>query len=90
VRTTKGLALRPKGRQTVPAGDRLILEMPGGGGVGDALDRPSAEVARDVRNGIVSVEGALRDYGVVADARGTVDEAASDAERARRRGAPSS
>jgi N-methylhydantoinase B len=89
VRTANGLSLRPKGRQTVPAGDRLILEMPGGGGVGDPLERPLAEVAWDVRNGIVSVEGALRDYGVVADGSGRVDEAASAAERARRRGSPS-
>ncbi len=70
VRTRDGLTLRPKGRQTVPAGDRLILEMPGGGGTGDPRMRPVAEVAEDVRNGIVSVEAALRDYGVVVEAGG--------------------
>jgi N-methylhydantoinase B len=73
VRTANGLKLRPKGRQTVPAGDTLILEMPGGGGIGDAHRRPLDEVAEDVRNGIVSREGALRDYGVTiaADGRAT-------------------
>ncbi|MDX5359993.1 MAG: hydantoinase B/oxoprolinase family protein, partial [Alphaproteobacteria bacterium] len=63
VRTVNGLELRPKGRQTIPAGDRLILEMPGGGGVGDPFTRPVEAVAEDVLNGIVTVEGARAHYG---------------------------
>lgn len=59
----------------------------GGGGVGDPLARPVAEVVDDVREGVVSVEGAARDYGVVVrTARGpemvTADEALTGERRA--------
>jgi len=57
----------------------------GGGGVGDPLDRAIVEVERDVEDGLVSVEGARRDYGVVVDPDGTVRGADTDAERTRRR-----
>ena len=57
----------------------------GGGGVGDPLDRAIVEVERDVEDGLVSVEGARRDYGVVVDPDGTVRGADTDAERMRRR-----
>ena len=36
VRLASGRRLRGKGKQIVPAGDRLILELPGGGGLGKA------------------------------------------------------
>jgi len=62
VRLGSGAELNGKGRQTVPAGDRLILEMPGGGGLGNAKRRPAEKIARDVLNGIVSPEAAARDY----------------------------
>ena len=35
-----GGVLASKGRQVVPAGDRVIFETPGGGGLGDPADRP--------------------------------------------------
>ena len=34
-----GTTLRTKGYQTIPAGDRLILELPGGGGLGPPTER---------------------------------------------------
>jgi len=71
VSLASGAELRPKGRQGVPAGARLVLEMPGGGGYGDPLERAPARVAEDVRNGFVSRETALRDYGVEVGADGT-------------------
>ncbi len=37
----------------------------GGGGYGDPLEREPERVARDVRDGYVTIEGAARDYGVV-------------------------
>ncbi len=46
-------------------GDRLRLETPGGGGYGDPLDRPTAKVAGDVRQGYLDPAAARRDYGVV-------------------------
>jgi N-methylhydantoinase B len=39
-------------------GERVININPGGGGYGDPRRRPVASVADDVRNGLVSREGA--------------------------------
>jgi N-methylhydantoinase B len=69
-----GTELRHKGFQVIPAGDRLIVEMPGGGGYGEATARDPGRVAEDVRLGLVSAEAAARDYGVVVGADGVVDE----------------
>jgi N-methylhydantoinase B len=76
-----GGALRGKGAQTVPAGDRLVIEMPGGGGLGDPRRRPVARVLADVRAGLVSRAAAARDYGVVIAADGALDAPATDALR---------
>jgi N-methylhydantoinase B len=62
-----GQELKPKGFQTIPAGERLVVEMPGGGGVGDPKERDRAQVARDVRLGLVSAEQAKAVYGVDGD-----------------------
>ena len=69
-----GALLRPKGQQTIPAGDRLRLELPGGGGFGEPLARDPARVAEDVRNGIVSVEAARTLYGIALAQDGRIDE----------------
>ncbi|HVC59608.1 MAG TPA: hydantoinase B/oxoprolinase family protein [Acetobacteraceae bacterium] len=63
-----GEELKPKGLAVVPAGDRLLIEMPGGGGMGSPSDRDPASVRRDVRLGYLSRAAALRDYGVDVDA----------------------
>ena len=55
-----GKEMKGKGRQSIPAGDRLIIEMPGGGGLGKAEDRDLKKVKSDVKNGFVS-EGQARD-----------------------------
>lgn len=73
-----------KGRQTIPAGDRLRMEMPGGGGLGAGAVRDPARVARDVANGFVSVEAARRDYSVAVNADGVVDEDATNTLRTSR------
>jgi N-methylhydantoinase B/oxoprolinase/acetone carboxylase alpha subunit len=77
--------LRPKGIQTVPPNDMLVVEMPGGGGFGNPLERDLETVARDVRYGLVSIDAAKRDYGVVVDEHGVVDEKATAILRKRRR-----
>ena len=77
-----GKAFKGKGRQTVPSGERLLLQMPGGGGLGDAKTRDPGRVARDVVNGLVTPEMAKSAYGVVVDADGVVDRAATEALRA--------
>ncbi len=76
-----GGVLRGKGQQTVPKGDRVVIEMPGGGGLGDPRHRPVELVLADVRAGLVSREAAARDYGVVIAADGALDRAATDARR---------
>jgi N-methylhydantoinase B len=69
-----GPSLRSKGFQVIPEGDRLVLHLPGGGGMGPAIARDPALVARDVLCGLVSAEAATRDYGVKLLADGSVDE----------------
>jgi N-methylhydantoinase B len=59
-----GTELKAKGRQSIPSGQRLTLEMPGGGGLGDPKTRDKASVTADVRNGMVSEEQARAVYGV--------------------------
>lgn len=82
VRRGDGELLRGKGQQTIPAGQSFIIEMPGGGGLGDPRARDPALVAKDVREGLVSRESALRDYGVVLNEQGEVDVAATRDHRA--------
>lgn len=50
------------------AGEVVRIRTTGGGGWGDPLERPSDEVARDVRWGKVSIDGARDSYGVVITA----------------------
>jgi N-methylhydantoinase B len=59
-----GVELKPKGLQVVPAGERLVIEMPGGGGMGLPAERDPEAVRRDVRLGYLSAEAAKREYGV--------------------------
>ena len=65
----------------VQPGDMLVYRTAGGGGWKDRLDRPAETVARDVSFGLVSREFAKTGYGVVLAADGSVDEAATEAER---------
>ena len=57
----------PKGRFTLEPGDILTIREAGGGGFGDPLTRPPQAVLADVLWGRVSVDAALRDYGVVIE-----------------------
>ncbi len=52
VHLKSGAALRTKGFQIIPDGERLILQLPGGGGMGDPAIRDPQTVARDVRDGL--------------------------------------
>jgi N-methylhydantoinase B len=53
-----GAALRGKGRDVVPADTILVLETPGGGGIGDVNRRNPVQVEADIRSGLVSETGA--------------------------------
>ncbi len=64
--------------------DQLHFITWGGGGWGDPLDRDPALVGKEITQGLVTPEGA-RDYGVVANAKGQVDMAATEALRTQMR-----
>jgi N-methylhydantoinase B len=49
-----GTRLKPKGWQHVPAGRRLVLHVPGGGGYGDPASRAEAARADDRSKGYVT------------------------------------
>lgn len=49
-----GTQLKPKGWQHVPAGRRLMLHLPGGGGYGDPAKRPAEARADDLSKGYVT------------------------------------
>ena len=82
VKQKSGTTLRTKGYQVIPDGERLILELPGGAGMGNPEARAPDLVARDVRDGLVSPENARSIYRVVIDRDGMPDQAATDALRA--------
>jgi N-methylhydantoinase B len=52
------------GDQRLSKGDLLRIERPGGGGLGNPLDRAAEQVLEDVRQGYVSVARAKSDYKV--------------------------
>jgi N-methylhydantoinase B len=78
-----GAVLKSKGQQTIPKTEAVIIEMPGGGGLGDPFERDPMKVAEDVDLGLVSRQAAERDYGVMLRDDHTVDQ---DATASRRRG----
>lgn len=53
VKLDDGTKLRPKGWQHVPAGRRLVLELPGGGGYGDPARRSAEARAEDRSKGYI-------------------------------------
>jgi N-methylhydantoinase B len=79
VRTSAGRALKGKGQQTIATGDAIIIEMPGGGGLGDPMKRPVEKVLADLRAGLISAEAAGQHYGVFLKPDGTLDAAATRA-----------
>ena len=65
--------------ETIQPGQRAANRNPGGGGFGNPFQRDVQKVVEDVRNGLVSLDGARLDYGVVITDRDTltVDTAAT-------------
>ena len=53
--------------RTVHPGETVLIQVPGGGGVGSPFARDPHSVAADVRNEFVTVERAAAEYGVVID-----------------------
>jgi N-methylhydantoinase B len=81
VRLVSGETIRTKGFQIIPDGERLLLLLPGGGGMGDPTQRDPALVGRDVRDGLVSAARARELYKVVVTGEGAIDETATNALR---------
>jgi N-methylhydantoinase B len=73
VSLVSGRPIGAKGRQSVPGGDFIRLETPGGGGFGDPRERDPEQVAEDVADGLVSREAARDRYRVVLASDGTLD-----------------
>ncbi len=66
----------------IPAGTVFHQRAGGGGGYGDPRERPAELVLADVRGGVVGLESARDDYGVVVDGGSmTIDAAATAALR---------
>jgi N-methylhydantoinase B len=75
---SSGATLRTKGFQIIPDGERLLLKLPGGGGMGNPATRPVEKVVRDVRDGLVSPDSAREIYRVAVAADGTLDKDATE------------
>ncbi|MGC6512379.1 MAG: hydantoinase B/oxoprolinase family protein [Parvibaculales bacterium] len=68
-------------RIQVQEGDLLLYNTWGGGGVGDPLTREPERVLADIEAGLVTVDGAAANYGVIVT-DGAVDAAATEKRRA--------
>ena len=79
-----GKTLKSKGTHVIPSGDRLCVEMPGGGGFGDPAERNESDVLADVRNGFVSIAAARDVYKVAVTDALTIDAGATKTLRAAR------
>lgn len=57
-----GVPVFAKGKLVLQPGDQLTVELPGGGGWGIAAERPRDLIENDLRQGLVTLEGAQADY----------------------------
>jgi N-methylhydantoinase B len=62
--------LKGKGFQDIPAGQRLMVETPGGAGIGNPNNRAPEAIVADIRNGLVTPDAAERDYAYAASKGG--------------------
>ncbi|MCH7882367.1 MAG: hydantoinase B/oxoprolinase family protein [Proteobacteria bacterium] len=58
-----GSAMQSKGKQWIPDGKHLVLNLPGGGGYGDPKDRDRKLFEQDIRRGYITEQEAKRSYG---------------------------
>ena len=69
-RLASGPQFDDKAVHTVPPGDRLIVELPGGGGLGDPRRRDPERIRADLEAGYITPEGARRDFGFEEEGSG--------------------
>ena len=58
---TSGKKLKGMGRQVIPMGEKLIIEMPGGGGYGNPKSRDRKKIMEDIRAGLISADN-VKEY----------------------------
>ena len=58
-----GSSIKDKAVYRVPPGERILLELPGGGGLGNPQNREIHKIEEDLEAGYISREGAKKDYG---------------------------
>jgi N-methylhydantoinase B len=75
-----GTAMRGKGRQSVPEGQRVEMEFPGGGGYGTPSMRDPAQVRRDLALGYITPDHAARHYGMTAEEAAQILKRSQDGE----------
>ena len=57
-----GAEFRGKGKESIPAGATLVMETPGGAGIGSPVERRLESIDKDLRQGVVSAEAARSIY----------------------------
>ncbi len=70
--------------ENVPSGTVLFQQAGGGGGYGNPYLRDPARVAEEVKNGIISIQKARQDYGVVIDPK-TFEASSKETEKLRKK-----
>ncbi|AXF23202.1 5-oxoprolinase [Burkholderia pyrrocinia] len=68
VELSDGTKMKGKGTQAVGEYQRVVLSLPGGGGVGSPEQRSKEELLRDIRNEYISEAQLRDDYGLTLDA----------------------
>ena len=68
--TLNGRPINPKRQWVMSPGDRFVLEVPSGGGYGEAKDRKRAVVEHDLREGLLSLPKARTEYNYDGDFSG--------------------
>ena len=58
---TSGKKLKGMGRQVIPMGEELIIEMPGGGGYGNPKCRDRKKIMEDIRAGLIGADN-IKEY----------------------------
>jgi N-methylhydantoinase B len=62
-----GTAMKGKGKQFVPHGNRVMMAFPGGAGYGLLSERKNLEIWRDLAAGYISEQAAIEAYGLDPD-----------------------
>ncbi len=63
----EGTTLKGKGRDLIPANTILVMETPGGGGIGDVRNRNPDKIREDVTAGLVTPAAAKSVYGQTSE-----------------------